>query len=162
MGGSKQSVPCCILYIHIYIVVGQVDHTPTVIPQRESNSCKSSFNSPEKSVPARRSRCSPPVRACSPNATCAHTSASSSHTSLRKPMFLNPSFFTFSKSYWGLHFSYGFCMPSTCCKTCGPTSLTKKRDVQFSYIFPTNLQCFVVVVVRRHATEATATPSRQS
>ena len=57
-------------------------------------------------------------------------------------MFLNPSFFTFSKSYWRLHFSYSFCMPSTCCKSCGPTYSTKKRDVQFAYIFQSKLQCF--------------------
>ena len=150
------------IYTYIYIVVGQVNRPPTVIPQRESNSCKSVYNSLEKSVGARTRCCSPPVRAWSPNATYTHTSASSNHMSLQQPMFSNPSFFTFSKSYWRLHFSYGFCMPSTCCKTCGPTSLTKKRDVQFSYIFQTNLQCFFLVVVRRHATEATKTPSRQS
>ena len=38
----------------------------------------------------------------------------------------------------------------------------KKRDAQCSHIFPMKLQYFFVVVVWRHATEATKTPSRQS
>ena len=36
----------------------------------------------------------------------------------------------------------------------------QKRDVQFPNIFPTNLQCFFVVAVRRHATQVTKTLSR--
>ena len=122
------------IHIYIYIVVGQVDRTPTVFPQRESNSFKSIDYFPEKFAAPRRGCCASPIWACSPNATYTHTSASSNHMNLRKPMFLNPLFFTFSKSRWRFHFGYGFCMPSTCCKTCRPTSLTKKRDVQFAHI----------------------------
>ena len=79
-----------------------------------------------------------------------------------------------NQCFWTLRFSLfqnrtgvpilamGFCMPSTCCKSCGPTSLTKKCDVQFSLIFQTNLHCFCVVVNWHHVVEATKKSKRRS
>ena len=114
------------IYTYIYILL--LNRLPAHLSffPSENQSLSKVFIIPEKFVAVRRGVCASPVWACSPNATYTHTSASSSHMSLQKPMFLNPSFCTFSKSYWRLGFSYGFCMPSTCCKTGGPTSLTKK------------------------------------
>ena len=132
------------IYIYIYIVVGQVNRTPTVFSQLELEFCKSIYYLSGKSVAARTSCCSPHVCHLLCGALFSNESALAFHMRLQKPMKFDHQFLHFFKSHWRPHSSYSFCMPSTCCKSCGPTSSTKKRDVQFPHIFPTNLQCVFV------------------
>ena len=155
--------PLRLLLNTIYTYILLLDKlTAHLFSQLELEFCKSIYYLPGKSVAARTSCCSPPVCHLLCGALFSNESAPAFHMRLQKQLKFDHQFLHFFKSHWRAHSSYSFCMPSTCCKSCGPTFSTKKRDVHFPHIFPTNLQCFFVVVVRRHATEATATPSRQS
>ena len=64
---------------------------------------------------------------------------------------------SFSKCSSRQHFSYTFCLASTCYENSDPPRLKKISANSFFYIFPMVFQCFYVSAVRLHVGEVTKT-----
>ena len=64
---------------------------------------------------------------------------------------------SFSKCSSRPHFSYRFCLASTCYENSDPPRLTKISRIHFLHIFPMVFQCFYVSAVRLHVGEVTKT-----
>ena len=71
-------------------------------------------------------------------------SAPAFHLRLQKQMNSEHRFCYFSKSYWELHFSYGFGMTSSCYNTCDLTKFQKLHDIQFHLICPQYFNSFML------------------